>query len=336
MLHEIPDIELVEPKTVEDAVYWLGKYGSKSKIIAGGTDLLGLLKDEVKGPKLPYPEVLVDVKGIREMQGIEFNEKEGLRVGAGVTLTDLAESRKVREKFRALSQAASSVATIQIRNMGTVGGNLCQRPWCWYFRNNQFPCFKKGGEKCYAITGEHTYYFSVLGLGTCIMSHPSDLAPPLVAMDASVTVCGAGGRRSIPIGEFFTGPKEVFENVLKPEEVLVDVRIPSRFGDFDGAYLKDRVRKTWDLSLASAAVLLRLSGGICKESRVCLGGLAPYPYRAESAERILTGAPLNEAVAAKAAKAVMEKAKPLRMTKYKVELGETILKRAILNAAGLS
>jgi xanthine dehydrogenase YagS FAD-binding subunit len=333
MLHEIPPLEHVEPKTLKEAVYWLDTYGEKARVIAGGTDLLGLIKDEVSGPKLPFPEVLVDISKISEMKNIEFNGKEGLTIGAGVTLSELEESPEVRKRFGILGQAAKSIGTPQIRSMGTVGGNICQRPWCWYFRHPSFPCYKKGGKQCYAIAGEHKYYFSILGLGVCVMSHPSDLAPALVASDATMLVAGPVGKKIIPIRAFFNGPGEVFENVLKTNEILVGVRVPRHFEEFNGVYLKDRIRDTWDFALTSAAVLLKMSGDECIDARVCLGGVAPHPYRAEPAEQMLKNKRVDEETAAMAAKVSLERAKPLPMTKYKVELSQTILKRAILRAS---
>jgi xanthine dehydrogenase YagS FAD-binding subunit len=334
MLYEIPQLELVQPETIEEATHWLSHYGDKAKIIAGGTDLLGLLKDNVSGPKFPVPEVLVDIGKIEKMRSITVADNQELVIGAGVTLSKLANSRLVTEKFKILAEAANSVATPQIRNAGTVGGNLCQRPWCWYFRNNAFPCFKKGGKQCYAIPGEHKYYFSTLGLGTCVMSHPSDLAPAFVALDASVTIAGSEGTRKIPISKFFLGPKDVFENVLKENEILTGVTVPMRYEEYDGVYMKDRIRQTWDLSLASAAVALKMSDGVCTDARICLGGVAPYPYRSEPAEEVLRGHHPDEESATKASDAAFEKSKPLPMTRYKVQIGKVILKRAINRALG--
>jgi len=333
MLYEIPPLKHVDAQTVEEAVYWLREYGDRAKVIAGGTDLLGLIKDGVVGPRMPMPEVLVNIKNISGLRRIKYDERSGLKVGAAITLTDLEESPIVREKYRIIAQTCSYVATPQIRNIATIGGNLCQRPWCWYFRHPLFPCFKKGGQLCYAISGEHRYYFSTMGLGTCIMAHPSDLAPTLVALDSSLMIAGPDGLKTIPISRFFTGPRDVFENILKPYEVLVEVSVPKQPDGTRGVYLKSRIRRAWDFALASAAVLLRMSGDVCLDARVVLGGLAPYPYRAEDAEERLKNSIINEATAAEAAEKAMEKAKKLPMTKYKIQLGRVIVKRAILEAA---
>jgi len=332
MLYEIPQLEHVEPKTVEEAVYWLKEYGPKAKIIAGGTDLLGLIKDNVKGPMFPMPQILVDISKIPEISSIDFRPGKELIIGSNVTLRALANTRAVSENYPILAQAANSVATPQIRNVGTVGGNLCQRPWCWYFRHPAFPCFKKGGKQCYAIPGEHKYYFSTMGIGTCVMSHPSDLAPAFVALDAKITVAGPSGKRDVPISKFFNGPKDVFDNILKTDEMIVKVTVPPQFREYSGAFLKDRIRDTWDLSLASAAVAIKISGDACTDARVCLGGIVPFRYRSEAAELVLKQNKISEETARLAAEAAYEKAKPLPMTKYKVQIGKVITRRAILKA----
>lgn len=337
LLYELPQIQHIEPSTSEEAAYWLAKYKDKAKIIGGGTDLLGLIKDGISGPKMPTPEVLVSTRKISEMHSISFGETDGLSLGAAVTLTQLEETQIVKERYGLLSEAAGSVATKQIRNVGTIGGNLCQRPWCWYFRNALFPCFKKGGKQCYAITGEHEYYFSVMGIGTCVMSHPSDLAPPLIALEASIHTVGSNGKRVIPIGEFFKGPKDVFENVLGEDEILTKISVPSLPANGTrGAYVKNRIRGTWDLSLASAAVLLTLKEGTCEKAKVALGGLAPYPYRSIEAEEALLNRRVTVESARIASESAMRKAKALPMTKYKTELGAVILRRAILAAAEIN
>jgi xanthine dehydrogenase YagS FAD-binding subunit len=332
LLYEIPKLKHVGPTTVEEVTHWLSQYGEKAKILAGGTDLLGLIKDEVTGPKFPSIEVLVSVNNVSRMKGISHSESEGLRVGAAMTLSELSESREVRDFYPAISQAASEVATPQIRNAGTLGGNLCQRPWCWYFRHPLFPCYKKGGKQCYAITGEHRFYFSAAGLGTCVMGHPSDLAPALVSLGASVTICGPDGERTIPIDQFFNGPKEVMDNVLKPNEVLVEAKVGTDFRGPHSSYVKYRMRDTWDLAMASTAVALKMDGERCADARVVLGGVAPYPYRCNGVEKALVDTRLDEGTVSKAAEEFKKSAKPLPMTKYKVKLTTSIIKRAVVAA----
>ena len=197
-------------------------------VIAGGTDLLGLMKDRITGPKMPQPEVLVNIKTIPELKRITTQPNGDLRIGASVILQDLEECPTVVASFPMLVEAAASVATTQIRAMGTVGGNLCQRPWCWYFRHPQFVCYKRGGKQCFAIPGENSTYFSVLARGICVMSHPSDLAPALMALSARIGAAGPSGRREIPIEEFFQGPRSVPETKLEPGEISPGSMCPHR------------------------------------------------------------------------------------------------------------
>jgi len=214
MRDELPPFDHVEPGSIAEAVSVLAEHGMRAQVLAGGTDLLGLMKDRITGPGMPLPEVLVNVKRLPELAGITEAADGGLRIGAAVTLIDLERDRRVAERFPALAQAAASVATQQIRAMGTVGGNLCQRPWCWYFRHPQFPCLKRGGRQCFALPGSNRTYFSVLGLGVCVMSHPSDLAPALMALDARLTIAGPAGIRVVPIDRFFRGPRSLTETVV--------------------------------------------------------------------------------------------------------------------------
>jgi xanthine dehydrogenase YagS FAD-binding subunit len=332
MLYEIPILEHIEPKSLDDAVFWLNKYGQRAKIIAGGTDLLGLIKDNVTGPELPLPQLLINIKNIPGMKGIA-NSNGRLRIGAATTLAELEESSVIKEKYPIIAQASRSVATIQIRNVGTIGGNLCQRPWCSYFRNPMFTCLKKGGKQCYAVAGDHRYYYSILDSGTCVASHPSDLAPALVALGAILSVIGPRGVRTVPIDKFFGGPDDSSENVLQPNELLSEIQIPREYEGAGGIYLKDSIRDAWDLSLASAAVLLRMTNDVCSEARIVLGGLAPSPHRAEEAENVLQGSHIDEKLASEAAEKALERARGLRMTKYKLKIAHTIVKRAIITAS---
>lgn len=330
MLYELPPLEHLTAHSVEEVVQWLGKYGARAKIIAGGTDLLGLMKDRITGPRMPLPEILIDIKKIPALSEIRYKEGKGMTIGAAAILTSIETSRIVTERYPILVQATSQVATNQIRNMGTLGGNLCQRPWCWYFRVPQFNCYKKGGAMCPAITGNNNYYFSILGLGICVMAHPSDTAPALVALGASAKIVGKSGTRTVPMERFLNGPREVFETVLKPDELLAEVFVPEPSQDTYGVYLKERPRQTWDFALASVATLTQIHNGICKDVSIILGGVAPYPYRALEAEDILKGQEIGEEVAAKAGEAAVSKARPLRMTHFKVPLTRALVKRATL------
>ncbi len=228
------------------------------------------------------------------------------------------------------------MATTQIRAMGTVGGNLCQRPWCWYFRHPQFPCLKRGGTQCFALPGSNRTYFGVLGLGVCVMSHPSDLAPALVALDARVVIAGASGPRTVPIEQFFRGPRSRTETVLEPGEILVAVEVPAPAPGARSLFLKHRVRGTWDFALSEVAVSATprsAAGGNGADRwhdvRVALGGVAPFPYRAVAAETVLDGHAPSEPLLREAAEAAVGRARPLPQNGYKIDLTRALVARAL-------
>lgn len=331
MLYELPQVDHVNARTVKEAVNWLKEYGDEAKVLGGGTDLLGLMKDAIQGRKMKIPRLLVNIKSIPELGGINWSEEEGLRIGAAVTLRELERSPLIRERFRMVADAASQIATIQIRNMGTVGGNLCQRPWCWYFRLPYFDCYKKGGSMCYAITGEHRHYFSILGLGVCVMAHPSDLAPPLIALGSSALILGPDGSREMKLENFFLSPREVQETALRPGEMLTEIRVPKPEKGTKSCFIKDRIRHAWDFALSSAAVVASMEDGVCKDVSVVLGGVAPFPYKSAEAGEFLRGKVIDEASAEKVSKIALKNAHPLALNKYKISLTEAILKRALLS-----
>ncbi len=330
MLYEIPSIEHLTARTVGQATQWLAEYGARAKLVAGGTDLLGLMKDKIAGPQMAIPEILIDIKKIAGLASIQYRKDEGLTIGSAATLTSIMKSGVVLEKYPMLAQAAGQVATSQIRNVGTLGGNLCQRPWCWYFRLPQFNCYKKGGPMCPAITGQNKYYFSILGLGICVAAHPSDLAPALIALGASAKIVGKLGIRTVRMEHFFTGPKDVFETVLQPDEILTEIQVPEPLPISYGIYLKERPRETWDFALASVAALLQFQDGACRQARIVLGGIAPYPYRAVRSAELLRDREIGGELAEKAGEAAVSAARPLRSNRYKIQLTKALVKRAIL------
>lgn len=329
MLDELPPLEHVAAESVEEAVRWLGHYGARAKLLAGGTDLLGLMKDRVSGPQMPLPDVLIDIKRIPGLGEIAERADGGVRIGATVRLADLETHEAVRARYPVLAEAARSVATTQIRAVGTVGGNLCQRPWCWYFRHPRFECFKRGGRQCFAIPGSHRTYFSVVNLGICVMSHPSDLAPALLALGARLGVAGPGGPREIPIEEFFQGPRSVSDTVLGADEVLTWVDVPAAPAGAHGVFLKHRLRNTYDFALAEVA-----AWRAGDEVRLALGGIAPFPFRAREAEAQLRGRPLTADAIAAATAAVVDRARPLTMNGYKVDITRALVERALAGLAG--
>jgi xanthine dehydrogenase YagS FAD-binding subunit len=342
MLDELPPFDYLDAATLAEAVAALTEHGPRAQVLAGGTDLLGLMKDRISGPGMPVPEVLVNVKRIPELHGIAEAAAGGLRIGAAVTLADLERDARVMARFPALAQAAAAVATTQIRAMGTVGGNLCQRPWCWYFRHPQFPCLKRGGNQCFALPGSNRTYFGVLGLGVCVMSHPSDLAPALIALDARVAIAGPAGPRAVPIEQFFRGPRSRTETVLEPGEILVAVDVPAPAPGARSFFLKHRLRGTWDFALSEVAVSATprsaaaggsgaagSGAGRWENVRVALGGVAPFPFRATAAEAILAGHAPSESLLREAAQAAVGKARPLTQNGYKIDLTRALVARAL-------
>ena len=330
--------EWTNPATVQEAVKMLtvaapGDIDEAPRPIAGGQDLLTTMKDYTSRPAR-----LVNLKHIRGLNNITLNAR-GLTIGALVTLTELEEHAGVRKSFPGLAEAAHSIATPQIRNLGTVGGNLCQRPRCWYFRLEEVICLKKGGSECYAASGENKYNAIIAG-GPSHIVHPSDLAPMLVALGASVTVVGSSGKRVIPLDKFFTLPSEGNirrENVLKNEEIITEIFVPASPLATNSTYLKFKERESLDFALASAAVAVRMGPDqTVKEARIVLGGVAPIPWRVPNAEKFLIGKNLKPDVLAEAAKIALAEAKPLEKNAYKVPLAQTLVRRALAKAGGVN
>src|SRR5438477_6975915 len=302
--------------------------------IAGGQDLLTTMKEYITRPTR-----VVNLKGIRGLDKIESDGKGGLRIGALVTLNQLEESPLVRRSFPGLAEAAHSVGTPQIRNLGTVGGNLCQRPRCWYFRLEEVVCLKKGGSECYAATGENKYH-AIFGGGPSYIVHPSDLAPMLLALGASVSITGADGKRTIGLDKFFTLPAEGNirrENVLKNDEIITEVQVPASAFAAHSTYIKFKERDSLDFALASVAAAVEVGPDkTVRQARVVLGGVAPIPWRVPKAEASLIGKTLSDEVLRHAAAIALEGAKPLAKNAYKVPLTQTLVRRALAKAAGVT
>ncbi len=323
--------EYVNPADVKGAVGALTKAGSNAKIIAGGIDLLGEMKDYIR-----TPDVVVNLKSIPGLNKWTV-DSSGLRLGALVTLTEIEENPKIRSGYTALAEAAKSVGTPQIRNAGTIGGNLCQRPRCWYYRDEQVICLKKGGSTCYAVEGENQYH-AILGGGPSFIVHPSDCAPALMALNASVEIQGPKGVRRIPLDKFFILPNEnVFkENVLQPNEIVTHIIVPTPAAGTRSHYMKIRHKESFDWALSGAAVALVMSGRTIKDARIVLSGVAPIPWRAVEAENLLKGRQLTAALAAQAGAAAVAKATPMGKNAYKVPLTRNTVKLALLHVAGMS
>jgi len=235
--------DLYEPTTVSEATGLLNQFGAKAKVVAGGSDLLGgIMKDWVQGKGMPYPEQVIDITTIPNLNAISVGS-DGLHLGVNATLTDVIESSDVQGQLPVLSAAAASVASPLIRNFGTLGGNINQRPRCWFFRGENFACYKKGGDFCYAVTGDNRYH-AIIGGELCYIVHPSDTATALLALNASAKVAGAGGERTVAFDQFFHGPREdvLTETVLKPNELMTEVIVPTPAAGTKMAWnkLKDR------------------------------------------------------------------------------------------------
>lgn len=331
--------EWINPTTINEAVQLLATPSATTDIdeaprpIAGGQDLLTTMKDYTSRPSR-----VVNLKGIRGLDRIEGDARKGLTIGALVTLSQLEENAAVRTGFPGLAEAAHSVATPQIRNLGTVGGNLCQRPRCWYFRLEEVICLKKGGSECYAAKGENKYN-AILGGGPSYIVHPSDLAPMLLALGASVSVTGAQGKRVIPLEKFFTLPSEGSirrENVLKNDELITQILVPASPLAGRSTYLKFKERESLDFALAAVAAAVQMQANkTVKDARIVLGGVAPIPWRVPAAEKFLTGKALNREVLTEAGRLALADAKPLEKNAYKVPLTETLVRRALAKAANV-
>ena len=328
MLYELPAVEHFDVKTVQEALSGLRQYGDKARVIAGGTDLLGLMKDRIQGPQMKIPEVLINIKAIPELHQVTYDPNAGLRIGAAVTLSQLEYSEVINKKFSVLSQAARQVGTTQLRNMGTIGGNICQRPRCLYFRHPHFPCYKKGGDKCYAAAGEHRHYHSILKHGKCVMACPADMASALVALEGQALINRGEGEKTLPLREFFLGPNSFTETALKSDEILAQLLVPDQKWTHQ-VFLKHRIRHSSDFSLASVAMVARISDGTCMEIRIVLGGVAPFPYIAFKAEEVIRGKEPSDQVISQAAEASVEEARPLPMNRYKIDLTRALVRRVL-------
>jgi xanthine dehydrogenase YagS FAD-binding subunit len=324
--------DLYNPTSVKEAISLLDATDAmnrKVRLLAGGQDLLTEMKD-----RLVEPERVVNLKHIPGMDKMTWDAQKGLTIGALVSVADVAENANVRKQFPALARAAGSVASPQIRHIGTIGGNLCQRPRCWYYRNEHILCKKKGGDTCYAAVGENKYN-AILGGGPSWIVHPSDTATALVALNASVTIAGPKGVRTVPIEKFFILPRvdPHHENVLKPDEILTSITVPSSPLATRSVYLKFTERSSMDWAMSAAAVALQMANGKVADCRIVLGGVAPTPWRVPNAEKILKGKAIDEATLNAVADAALEGALALAQNGYKIPLTKTLVRRAILQAA---
>jgi xanthine dehydrogenase YagS FAD-binding subunit len=301
--------------------------GHAAAFVGGGSDLLALVKERIVGP-----DVLVNLKTIKGLDQVKPTN-DGVNIGGLITLDALSRHDLIRTRYTVLAEAAETVATPQIRNVGTLAGNVCQRPWCWYFRNG-FPCYKNGGNTCFSFVGENQFH-AIFGGGPSYIVHPSDTAVALLALDAKFRIAGPSGERILPAAEFFALPQQnpAQENVLAPDEALAEIQVPVTRMGTRSTYHKIMDREAWTHAVVSAAIVLEMDKQVCRSARVVLGGVAPIPWRLPKVEQMLTGQRINEALAAKAAETALEGAKPLAKNAYKVPLTKGVVRRTLLELA---
>ena len=324
--------QYAEPQTLSAAVALLtAAEAPDARIIAGGSDLL----DEVK-EGIIAPDRVVSLAALPGLAGIDATDDGGWSLGAMTTIAALAGHPAIRDDYTALAEAAAGLATPQIRNVGTLGGNLNQRPRCWYYRHPLIPCLKKGGDRCYALPG-NTKYLCVTGGDRCYIVHPSDTAVALAVFDAQMEIAGVEGSRTLPLGDYFLSPAVdvTRETVLQPGEILTRITLPppAALGAAGqpprSLYIKAREREAGDFALVSVAARLAVADGIIEQAAVALGGVAPIPYRAGAVEEYLQGKAVSAVDAAYAGRLALPEARPMTNNGYKVTMANNLVKQAV-------
>src|SRR5437870_9811624 len=326
--------DLHEPTSVAEAVGLLDTLGATVKILAGGSDIVGgIMKDWVTGKGMPLPSALVDITTIPELKGIKPSGN-GLSLGSATTLTEIIESADVQKTIPLLSDAAKTIASPLIRNFGTLGGNINQRPLCWFFRGEDFNCYKKGGDFCYSVTGDNTYH-AIIGGELCYIVHPSDTSTALLALNASARIAGPSGDRDVAFDAYFHGPRVdvLRENVLKKDEFMTHVEIPNPASGTKMAWNKLKDRQVYDFALTSVAVAFTMDGNNWKDGRITLGGVSPVPYRAKVVEDALKGKDIKGNIKQAAAQ-IRTVARPMSLNAYKVDVAAGLIERTVLDALG--
>ncbi|MFC2103579.1 FAD binding domain-containing protein [Bacteroidota bacterium] len=314
----------VQPKSLSDAAGISEKEGDAAVLFAGGTDVLGLIKNDIISPS-----EVINLKSIPGLNNIEYSDGAGLKIGALTTVNEIAEHPVIMEKFTVLSEAAKEVASPQLRNVGTIGGNICQRPRCWYFRE-EFDCIRKGGDLCYAIGGENKYH-CVVGGGPCYIVHPSDIAVALVALNAEFTITNGKDIRKIPADKFFVlpGQNSIQENILKPGEILTEIFIPDLPSNTGSRYIKFTERDVWDFAIVSVAAVVNKSGNKINSAKIVFGGVAPVPWTDENFNSTLIGMELSDQSIETATGNILEEAEPMKKNEYKIPLTRNLVKKIL-------
>lgn len=319
----MPNFAYVRPRSIKETIQHLSSDGAR--IHAGGTDLLGCFRDDIFGAKK-----LVSLSQLKDLQGIRMTKDGGLRIGTLATITEVANNKMIQERYPALAKAASEVASPQLRNQGTMGGNICQKPRCWYYRG-EFHCLRKGGNTCYAQQGENQFH-CIFGSGhICYIVHPSDTAIALLAYESALRIAGPKGEKLLPIEKFYILPGQDVEKetVLKSNEILTEILLPPQPKELHSSYRKVRARQSWDFALAGVALALKFKEERVEKARVVLGGAAPIPWRSKEAEQTLTGHRLSTETIARAIDAALRNAEPLEKNGYKVDLFRGILEEEL-------
>jgi xanthine dehydrogenase YagS FAD-binding subunit len=321
----MPAFELFQPASIGDAQALLARYGGNAWVLAGGLDSMDWLKDRIK-----RPQAVVDLSAIAELRGVR-PMGDGLEIGAMTTLTEVVTHPMVRERYAILTEAAEAAASPQIRNQGTIGGNVSQDTRCWYYRAG-WSCYRAGGNICYADTPESiNREHAILEADRCVAVNPSDTAPALIALDAQMVVRTGEQERIIPAEEYFVGPSIDITRMtaLRPGDLLTAIRIPGTWAGSRFYFEKIRDRNVWDFALVSVASAMVAQGGTIQRMRVVVNGVAARPLRLRAVEDAVTGKPANEATAKAAAELAIAGAQPLKFNAYKVPLMRNLVKRAI-------
>lgn len=318
------NFEYLRPKNLQEASTLLSSATKSAIPYSGGTDALGLLKHHIIAP-----EAVVNLKSVPHMEKVEFSPRQGLKIGALVTIADIAANPDITKEYPILHQAAREIASPQLRNAGTLGGNLCQRPRCWYFRGD-FHCLKKGGDQCYSFDGENQLH-CIIGGGPCFIVHPSDMAVALLALDATISIYSNGKTRSVPVSEFYTLPANdpTRENILQPGEIVTGVQVPSLPRNTKSTYVKIKHRKVWDFAIVSVGAVLQTNGSRIRSGRMAFGGVAPVPWQEDQVNKQLSGLQANKQSFSNLAQNAFTNASPLEKNGYKVPLVRNVIQQTL-------
>lgn len=322
--------EYTSPKQKQQAVGLLGQQWNDAEILAGGSDLLGLMKDDIVHPKR-----LVNVKDLQELRGINFTPQRGLRIGALMTLIEISDDAQVKQHFPMLAHAAGDAASPQIRNVATIGGNMCQRPRCWWFRNG-FGLLATGPDgKSLVLDGDNRHHAILGNNGPAYFLSPSTVAPALIAYNARIRLFGPNGSREVPLEKFFVIPKTESEREhdLRPNEIVTEVIVPAPVGGARAAHYEVRQKEAFDWPYATASVVLDMNGNTVRSARVVMSHVAPIPWVSNEAAQAITGKTISEQAADEAGAAAVANARSLGRNKHKIKLAHVAVKRAILKAA---